>query len=87
MVGVNVQAKNTVKEAKEVKESCFCGRTGEVQDRLPVLDADDKWALRCPDCGHRDRMDWLFGEARTRIFEKAESPIPNATSSVFHLRG
>lgn len=38
-----------------MKESCFCGRTGEVQDRL-------------------------FGEARMRVFEKAEeSSIPNAT--------
>ena len=63
-----------------MKESCFCGRTGEVEDRELILDADDKWALQCPDCGHLDRMDWLFGEACTRVFEKAEeSSVPKAT--------
>ena len=61
-------------------ESCFCGRTGDVEDREPILDNDGRWALGCPDCSHLDRMDWLFGEARTRVFEKAEeSSVADAT--------
>jgi hypothetical protein len=46
-----------------MREVCFCGRTGRVQDRDPVLDAGSRWALRCPDCGHLDYLQWLSEEA------------------------
>ena len=55
-------------------EICFCGRSGELEDREPVLDARTRWMLRCPDCGHLDDLRWLgeeealmlWGEARWR---------------------
>lgn len=56
-------------------EACYCGRTGEIEDRTPVLDADGTRVLECPDCGHRDRLEWLPNEARTLIFEKAEQKM------------
>jgi hypothetical protein len=45
-------------------ESCFCGRTGEFEDREPVVTRDGERALRCPDCGHLDHLTWLPEEAR-----------------------
>jgi hypothetical protein len=46
-----------------MKESCYCGRTGEIEDREPVLVEGDVWALRCGVCGHVDYLEWLPEEA------------------------
>ena len=54
-------------------ESCYCGRTGEIEDREPVATGDGGRALRCPDCGHLERLDWLPERARRNAFEEAES--------------
>lgn len=55
-----------------MREVCYCGRTGEVESREPVLNNDGRRALRCPKCGHTDRLEWLPKEARARVFEEAE---------------
>ncbi len=55
-----------------MKEACFCGRTGDVEDRLPVVDGDGRRALECPDCGHTDYLEWLPQESRSPILEEAE---------------
>ena len=53
-------------------ETCYCGRTGELEDRKPVIDEDGREALECPRCGHLDHLSWLqdpdgvFEEARRR---------------------
>ena len=52
-------------------ESCYCGRTGELEHREPVATEDGSQALWCPDCGHLDRLDWLPEETRRHIFEGA----------------
>ncbi|MBA2713046.1 MAG: hypothetical protein H0U55_05765 [Rubrobacteraceae bacterium] len=56
-----------------MKESCFCGRTGEVEDRFPVLTDDGSQALQCPNdaCGHVDDLRWLSEEDRLLLWEKA----------------
>lgn len=54
-----------------MREVCFCGRSGEVEDREPVSLDSGGQALKCPDCGHKDRVDWLSGEARTDVLEEA----------------
>ncbi len=54
-----------------MKESCFCGRVGELEDRVPVSDGDGYEALRCPKCGHLDRLEWLPEEARRKLLEEA----------------
>ena len=53
-------------------ESCYCGRSGEIEDREPVA-MDGGRALRCPDCGHLDRLGWLPEESRRQAFDEAES--------------
>jgi hypothetical protein len=59
------------KEANEMREICFCGRVGEVEDREPVVLEDGETALRCPGCGHVDHVAWLPDEARAEVFEQA----------------
>jgi hypothetical protein len=59
-------------------ESCYCGRTGEIEDREPVTSEDGRRALRCPECGHLDSLDWLPGEARRHALEEAERRRPKA---------
>jgi hypothetical protein len=54
-----------------MKESCFCGRVGELEDRTPVSDGDACEALRCPKCGHLDRLEWLAEDARRPVLEEA----------------
>ena len=54
-------------------ESCYCGRTGEIEDREPVSTDDGQRVPRCPDCGHLELLDWLPEEARRHVFDEAES--------------
>ena len=56
-----------------MRESCYCGRTGEIEDREPVATEDGGQVLRCPDCGHLDHLYWLPEEARRHVFAEAES--------------
>jgi hypothetical protein len=55
-----------------MRETCYCGKMGEIEDREPVATEESGQALRCPDCGHLDRLDWLPEEARRYVFEEAE---------------
>ena len=63
-----------------MREVCYCGRTGEIEDREPVATEDGGRALGCPGeaCGHLDRLDWLPEEARRQVFEEAERRRPTA---------
>ena len=54
-----------------MREACYCGRVGEIEDREPVsLDGSGR-ALRC-ECGHLERAAWLSSENREEFFEEAE---------------
>jgi hypothetical protein len=57
-----VEARPVEREETPVRESCECGGE-EFGYREPVLD-DGAWVLRCPECGHLDRLRWLSEEAR-----------------------
>ena len=61
-----VQASPVDQEETPVRESCGCGGEGEFQYREAVLD-DGGWVLRCPECGHLDRLLWLSEESRALV--------------------
>lgn len=69
-----------------MKESCYCGRTGDVEDREPILDGGGRSFLRCPDCGHVDYLEWLleengfllWGEAKRRCETSTDEGRPAA---------
>ena len=61
-----------------MQESCYCGRTGEISDREPVVLEDGTTGLACPDCGHVDRLEWLPEDARKSILEEAARKHPKA---------
>ena len=61
-----------------MRESCYCGRSGEISDREPVTLKDGVTGLACPSCGHTDRLEWLSGEARGLILEEAIRKHPKA---------
>lgn len=56
-----------------MREACFCGRTGEIEDREPVTGVDGRAGLACPGegCGHTDRLEWLPDDARRLLFLEA----------------
>lgn len=54
-----------------MREVCYCGRTGEIEDRQPVAD-EGTGVLQCPDCGHRDDLAWLPELARRSVLAEAE---------------
>jgi hypothetical protein len=42
-----------------MREVCYCGRVGAVEDREPA--PGEGWALRCVNCGRVEYLDRLFG--------------------------
>ena len=60
-----VEASRVEQEETPVRESCDCGGE-EFQYREAVLD-DGEWVLRCPECGHLDRLLWLSEESRALL--------------------
>jgi len=62
-----VEARPVEQEETPVRESCECGgEEEEFQYREAVLD-DGEWVLRCPECGHLDRLRWLSEESRALL--------------------
>ena len=58
-----------------MREACFCGRIGEVEDREPVVDEGGRRALRCPgeDYRHLEYLGWLPEDAKRPVFEEASA--------------
>ncbi len=54
-----------------MREACFCGRIGEVEDREPVYAGEGEWGLACPACGHLDHLPWLSEERRHQTLREA----------------
>ncbi len=54
-----------VEREAPARESCGCGGEG-FEYREAVLDGGE-WVLRCPGCGHLDRLRWLSAEARPLV--------------------
>lgn len=48
-----------------MREVCFCGWAGDLEDRLPLQLANGDWRLVCPGCGHVDLLLWLPEAARS----------------------
>jgi len=61
-----VEARPVEQEETPVRESCDCGGEEEFQYREAVLD-DGEWVLRCPECGHLNRLLWLSEESRALL--------------------
>ncbi len=63
-----------------MRESCYCGRTGEISDREPVVLDDGATGLACPGeaCGHTDRLEWLPEDVRRTVLEEAARKRPTA---------
>jgi hypothetical protein len=55
-----------------MRENCFCGRSGELEDREPILDTERYWLLGCPTCGHVDDLGWLTEEAALLVWGEAK---------------
>ena len=64
-----VEASSVEQEETPLQESCNCGGE-ESQYREAVLD-DGEWMLRCPECGHLDRLLWLSEESRALVLGMA----------------
>ncbi len=65
-----VEARPAEWEETPLRESCDCGGE-EFEYRLPLLN-DGEWVLRCPECGHLDRLRWLSDEARPLVLAVAQ---------------
>jgi hypothetical protein len=65
-----VEASPLKQEETSVRESCGCGGEEEFQYRQAVLD-EGEWVLRCPECGHLDRLRWLSDETRSLVLGMA----------------
>lgn len=53
-------------------EACYCGRTGQVEDRKPIVDGEGAEALECRGCGHLEHLRWLPAEARRPLLREAK---------------
>ena len=61
-----VETSSVVQQETPLREGCDCGDEEEFQYREAVLD-DGEWVLRCPECGHLDRLLWLSSESRALL--------------------
>jgi hypothetical protein len=66
LVQQQVEARPVERKETPVREGCDCGGEEEFQYREAVLD-DGEWVLRCPECGHLDRLRWLSEESRALL--------------------
>jgi hypothetical protein len=64
-------AKHDYTGGSAMREVCFCGRAGKIEDRQPILDSDVRWVLICPECGHVDHLTWLSEEAGLLVWSEA----------------
>ena len=55
-----------------MREVCYCGRNGDVEDREPIRDGSGEQALMCPECGSVDYLHWLPEMSRRLALEEAE---------------
>ena len=55
-----------------MQEACFCGRSGDIRDRLPVMDSNGMRVLECPECGHEDYLEWLPEETSLLLWDEAK---------------
>ena len=62
-------------DERPARENCACDDEEEFEYREPVLD-EGGWALRCPECGHLDRLEWLSDEARPLLLGLARRRPP-----------
>ena len=53
-------------EGPPARQGCACGNDDDFGYREPVHD-EGGWVLRCPECGHLDRLEWLSAEARPLV--------------------
>ena len=58
-----------------MQETCYCGRIGRIEDRDPVEGEMGMGALRCPKCGHIERLLWLPEEQRMRVIGEARRRV------------
>lgn len=65
-----------------MRETCYCGRTGEIEDRKAVRDGDGREALQCPECGHLDHLSWLPADARDRALAEARRRADEQTMPI-----
>ena len=63
------------------RESCFCGWIGDLEDREPVYAGDGEWVLRCPVCGHLDRLEAWSAAARAATLAEAARRRGNTIES------
>ena len=61
-----LEARQVEHEETPERESCVCGGEEEFEYREAVLD-EGEWVLRCPKCGHLDRLYWLSEDARSLV--------------------
>ncbi len=60
-----VEARPVEREETSLRESCDCG--GEDLQYQEAIRDDGEWVLRCPECGHLDRLLWLSEESRALL--------------------
>ena len=51
-----VEARPIEQEGTPVRESCDCGGEEEEFQYREAIRDDGEWVLRCPECGHLDRL-------------------------------
>ena len=69
-----------------MREVCFCGRDGDIEDRLPMYLGDAEWGLVCPSCGHLDRLLFVSTDVRRGILAEAQRRQIQRAAPVGSLR-
>ncbi|MGF1473373.1 MAG: hypothetical protein ACFB50_16755 [Rubrobacteraceae bacterium] len=69
-----------------MQEVCYCGRSGDIQDRFPALYSERKRTLEGFNCGHTNYLDWLPEEISFLLWKKRSAGVKcRLTSDVLLL--
>ena len=61
-----------------MREACFCGRVGEIENREPFTSGNGDRALRCSGCGHLDHLRWLPDDVRLLVLGEPDEWCPGS---------
>jgi hypothetical protein len=62
-----------------MRESCFCGRRGELEDREPILDAQGGVGASVPRLWPLGLFDLALGGGRSPRLGRGETPTRDST--------
>ena len=68
-----------------MREFCYCGRYGDIEDRDLVFGLKGDIGLRCPRCGHVGALGWQSPQEQAAVWTEIQRRQTAALAPLAHL--